>query len=236
MSGKTAIVVTCEHASRAVPPALRQALASARDVLATHRGWDPGALPFAEALAKSLHAPILAGTVSRLVIDLNRSPHNPRRFSEWTRALDRSVRDRLDREIHAPHFDAVRKACARTGTIVHIAVHSFDPTLSEDRGGVDIGVLYDPGRPLERAIGPAWARALSAAGLHTRRNFPYHGAADGLATWLRRRFSPSRYAGFELELSQAWSTDARARARALPRVLEGLREAIVAAPTRGRAA
>lgn len=230
MSGRAAFVVTCEHATHAVPAAWRTALAGARDVIRTHRGWDPGALPFAEALAKALAAPLHAGTVSRLVVDLNRSPHNPRRFSAWTRALNATERARLDREIHAPHLQRVLAACERAGTsgaaIVHVAVHSFDPTLAPDRDGVDIGVLYDPARMRERAIGPGWAHAMSAAGLTTRRNFPYRGAADGLTTWLRRHFAQARYAGLELELSQAWSVDSRARARALPIVVDGLIAAV----------
>ena len=230
MTARTAIVVTCEHATNAVPPAWRDVLAGSRDALRTHRGWDPGALPLAEALATALHAPLIIGTVSRLVVDLNRSPHNPRRFSAWTRGLDAAERARLDSEIHAPHLQAVVEACTRVGargaTIVHVAVHSFDPTLSPDRDGVAMGVLYDPKRPLERAIGPAWAHAMSTAGLPTRRNFPYRGATDGLTTWLRRRFVATRYAGLELELSQAWSTSARARARALPIVVDGLKAAI----------
>lgn len=235
MTRRPAFVVTCEHASRAVPSDMRRALAGARDLLPTHRGWDPGALPFAEALARALDAPLVAGKVSRLVIDLNRSPHNPRRFSPWTRALEPEARARLEREIHAPHLAAVEGAvtrAARRGPVVHVAVHSFDPSLSPAREDVDVGVLYDPGRPLERAIGPAWARAMSEAGLRSRRNFPYLGAADGLATWLRRRVSDARYAGFELELSQAWSPDAKARARALPRVADALLAAIDASASR----
>src|SRR5690606_16514971 len=94
MTRRPAFVVTCEHASRAVPSGMRRALAGARDLLPTHRGWDPGALPFAEALARALDAPLVAGKVSRLVIDLNRSPHNPRRFSPWTRALEPDARAR----------------------------------------------------------------------------------------------------------------------------------------------
>ena len=44
-----------------------------------------------------------------------------------------------------------------------------------------------------------------------RRNYPYRDVADGLATWLRRRFADPDYAGFELEVNQAVFQSARRR-------------------------
>ena len=36
-----------------------------------------------------------------------------------------------------------------------------------------------------------------------RRNYPYRGRADGLPTWLRRKFPDRAYVGVEFELNQA---------------------------------
>lgn len=228
MSRRHRIVVTCEHATAAVPARWRASMRGADAALASHRGWDPGAEPFARALAEALDAPLVLGRSTRLLVDLNRSPHNPRRFSEWTRVLDRAERAELDTGLHAPHLADVLAACAGAPSrpVVHVAVHSFDPTLHASRHGVEVGILYDPARPLERVIGPAWAAALRARGVATRRNFPYLGKTDGLATWLRGRLAASCYAGFELELSQAWSRDAAARRRRLEPVTETLLRSI----------
>jgi hypothetical protein len=38
--------------------------------------------------------------------------------------------------------------------------------------------------------------------LNLRRNYPYAGKGDGLTRSLRRRYSPRRYVGIELEINQ----------------------------------
>jgi len=43
-----------------------------RRLLDSHRGHDPGALAMARSLARSLDATLLAATVSRLLVALNR--------------------------------------------------------------------------------------------------------------------------------------------------------------------
>jgi hypothetical protein len=49
------------------------------------------------------------------------------------------------------------------------------------------------------------AIAVRDPGLRVRRNYPYAGKGDGLTRILRRRFPPTRYAGIELELNQAFA-------------------------------
>ena len=66
-------LIICEHASNDIPPAMSK-LGLADAVLETHIAWDPGALGLAKGLSLMLDAPLLHATVSRLVIDLNRSP------------------------------------------------------------------------------------------------------------------------------------------------------------------
>ncbi|MNC89676.1 hypothetical protein D3C83_56490 [compost metagenome] len=39
--------------------------------------------------------------------------------------------------------------------------------------------------------------------MRVRRNYPYRGIADGLPTWLRRRYPNARYGGVELEVNQS---------------------------------
>ena len=56
-------------------------------MLKSHRGWDPGSLTLAARLAETLGAPFHAQTVTRLLIDANRSLHHRGLFSEFTRTL-----------------------------------------------------------------------------------------------------------------------------------------------------
>src|SRR5205085_5679739 len=87
-----AVLVTCEHGGNRVPAQFRRWFAGAEKALASHRGFDPGALAMARMLAKCLDAELIFATVSRLVVELNRSSHNPRVFSAFMRKAPRSIR------------------------------------------------------------------------------------------------------------------------------------------------
>lgn len=207
---RIAWLVSCEHASAHVPSRLRQCLSgsSARRDLSSHRGFDIGAAPLARQLARALGAECIEGRVSRLLVDLNRSPHHRQLFSEYSRSLSAEQKRWLLETYYQPHQRRVLErieAARRSGQLtVHIAVHSFTPALSGAVRRADVGILYDPRRSNEAAFARSFQRCLSQAGeLRVRRNYPYRGAADGLPTLLRRRLPSSAYLGLELELNQA---------------------------------
>ena len=206
----TALVLTVEHASCAVPPGLDLGLPA--EVVSSHIGWDPGALPLAEALASARGAPLHAGAVSRLVVDLNRRESDPGAIPAvafgvrvpGNEGLAPADRDARLRRWHRPFRAAVAcdvAARVASGGCLHLSVHSFDPSLSADRSGLDLGVLFDPARPAEVAVARALLDALVAAGLGARVNAPYAGTAEGHTTALRERH-PKGYVGIELELAQ----------------------------------
>ena len=94
----------------------------------------------------------------------------------------------------------------------------------------DIGLLYDPSRPGERALCQRWQASLKtkAPGLTIRRNYPYTGKADGFTTYLRRRFPTDRYAGIELEINQKYVFNGGLKWLALRHsILEALHEVVV---------
>lgn len=215
-------ILTCEHGGNEVPPGWAQHFVGAEDVLASHRGWDPGALALLRHLAPLADATFHA-TVTRLLVDLNRSERHPRVFSEFTRGLPSSMRtellDRYWRPYRDQVADAVAAALVEHETVLHLGVHTFTPVLDGEVRDVDIGVLYDPQRPVERDWCRSWAAALAEGGpLRVRLNRPYRGAADGLTTAFRRRFGP-RYLGVELEVNQALLVRGRWDAR-VPALLE----------------
>ncbi|MGE0158183.1 MAG: N-formylglutamate amidohydrolase [Gemmatimonadales bacterium] len=199
--------MTAEHGGHDVPPEWRALFRGRAAMLASHRGWDPGALDLARKLAGALDAPLVTATVTRLLVDLNRSPHNPRVFSEVTRGLPRGERRGLIERYHRPHWDAVRgrlqRALRGRGTVLHVAVHSFTPVLAGIRRKPDVALLYDPARPGERTLVAAWAPALAAAlpSRCVRRNDPYRGRTDGLPTAMRRELGRG-YVGIEIEVNQ----------------------------------
>jgi len=207
-----ALVLTCEHASAAVPRTLpaaaREALSSARAQLATHRGSDVGALVLARTLERATGAPLFAGRATRLAIDLNRSVGRRTAFSPWTRGLDAETREALVDDLWRPFRAEVRAeldARIATGaTALHLSVHSFTPKLRGAVRAFDVALLFDPKRPRERAFADRWLAELARVrpDLRLRRNAPYRGDADGHTTALRRALPAARYLGIELEISQ----------------------------------
>ena len=198
------VVITCEHGGCRVPQAYRRFFEGDARLLRSHRGWDPGALRVARQMARALRAPLVAATTTRLLVDLNRSPHNPRVFSEFTRGLPRETRDELLLRHHRPHWNKVRAAVARRAPTIHLAIHSFTPVWNREVRPFEIGILYDPKRARERLLADRWKRSLVVdLGSRVRRNAPYRGDADGLTTALRREYARNRYLGIEVELNQS---------------------------------
>lgn len=209
------LLLTCEHGGNRIPREYRHLFRGAEAALASHRGWDPGALSLTRVLGRRLGLPILAETWSRLLVESNRSPSNRRIWSAWTSSLPKEEKARILERYWWPHRrrveSAVRAAVDGGARVLHVAVHSFTPVLDGETRNADVGLLYDSGRRAERTACARWAELLRARapGLRVRLNYPYRGAADGLPTWLRRRFPARAYLGVELEANQAYLAGSR---------------------------
>jgi len=209
MNARFACVISCEHGGNRIPARYAASFQEHLHVLNTHRGYDHGALALARTLARALDAPLVAATVSRLLVDLNRSPAHRQLFSSVTRGQPEAARRAIVERYYVPHRQRVEAEIARLAAdgrrVVHIGVHSFTPRLRGVSRHADIGLLYDPGSLFEAALCRAWKEAFRryAPRLRVRRNYPYRGTSDGLTRTLRRRFGLQRYAGIELELNQA---------------------------------
>ena len=232
---RAAFLVTCEHGGNRIPARYRALFAGRRALLDSHRGFDPGALLMAKALARDFGAPLVAATVSRLLVDLNRSLGHRHVFSPMTRAAPAALRARIVDEHYRPHRTEVerlvRGSVARGLRVIHIASHSFTPVLDGVVRTADVGLLYDPRRRPESALCARWKDALAARApaLRVRRNYPYAGKGDGLTSYLRTRFGPADYLGIELEVNQRIVAAGAPRFPALRRALsEALRAAAAA--------
>ena len=226
-----AVVVSCEHASNAVPARYRPLFAAHRRLLDSHRGYDRGALGMARALAAAFGAPLAAAGATRLLVDLNRSHGHPQLYSFVTRDASAAQRREIFERHYLPHrqrVEALIGGSIRAGRpTLHLSCHSFTASLGGVERSADVGLLYDPARGEEAALCAAWQRELKilAPDLRVRRNYPYLGRSDGFTTWWRQRHPETVYLGIELELNQATMVQPRARARraqvieALARVL-----------------
>jgi predicted N-formylglutamate amidohydrolase len=204
------LLLSCEHGGNRVPKPWRPLFAGHEALLESHRGYDIGIAPFARWLAKELQVSLQLAETSRLLVELNRSPGHPALFSAFSRSLDRKERQRLQELYYAPYRDNLQRQIAAIlqsgGRVCHVSLHSFTPELHGSVRNADIGLLYDPQRPQEKAFCLAWQAAIirQAERWRVRRNYPYRGAADSFVTHLRRHFPETCYLGIELELNQRW--------------------------------
>jgi predicted N-formylglutamate amidohydrolase len=200
--------------------------------LASHRGWDPGALHLARGIARGLAAPLRYSTVTRLLVDLNRSEEGPALLSEFSRKLGPPERADAIRRYHRRYRSRVRRLVeerSRDSTLLHLSVHTFTPVMDGRPRRVGIGVLFDPRREGEARVAEAWIPRLrrEMRGVRVEANQPYLGVDDGLTTTFRESFPPRRYLGLELEVRQdlAQPPFAGIGGNPAPRLAATLREA-----------
>ena len=213
------LILTCEHASNRLPAAFKKAVPA--EILKTHRAYDIGAYTVFRKLVRFAKPEFSCeGKFSRLFVDLNRTITNKSAFSDYLRELEtRTPATAAKIKESATNYwteyraaiekfvDSALKPKTRAAksapTIVHLSIHSFTPVLNGKVRNTDIGILYDPTRPQERAYANVIKdeiKRLSPA-MKVRFNYPYKGTSDGLTTTLRKKFGP-RYVGIEIEINQ----------------------------------
>jgi predicted N-formylglutamate amidohydrolase len=210
------MILSCEHATAAVPEPYVELFAGAPHVLETHRGYDIGALEVTKAVEELAEGAYYGGC-SRLLIDLNRSLHHPRLFSEFSQGLPEAEKEAIIAHWYTPFrsatLQAVEEVLPWCDLLLHLSVHSFTPVLDGVVRTNDIGILYDPQRQAEKDLARRLTQAIHAIDPHLsiRMNQPYRGVSDGHTTALRRHFKGEAYLGIELEINQRLLEDDRGR-------------------------
>lgn len=141
LSGRSTILLTCEHAGRAVPSCLGD-LGIAATEFERHIAYDIGAEGLSRAMSSLLDAPLILQRYSRLVVDCNRpfeAADCMPEISDGTvvpanRALSQAARRRRYDEIHEPFHRAIgefldRRKQAKIPSIL-VSMHSFTPRLA----------------------------------------------------------------------------------------------------------
>lgn len=212
-------VVTCEHASCALPREYR-GLGLPRSAIVDHIGWDPGARALQREVGRRLGAACVASRWSRLLVDCNRAPDSASLILARSdgvavpgnRGLSRAERRRRIDLYHRPYHEAVTRAVDRAlrrdpGARL-LSLHSFTPVLAGEVRRLDVGVLFDEHPALARQLG----RAIAAMGYRVRYNEPYSGLA-GLIYSARRHGLAAGIEYVELEVNNALLRSPRAVAR-----------------------
>jgi predicted N-formylglutamate amidohydrolase len=205
--GDSPIVLTCEHASYAVPQEYEN-LGIGADELRRHIGWDIGARWVVEALALALNAPAVCSHYSRLLIDCNRDVQDHDLIvaqSDGTtiagnRAISENEREHRISRFYQPYHDAIDQLLSeRTGReTVLFSIHSFTPVLGKKERPFDLGVLFDRYEDLAQEVG----QRLHHQTYRVRYNEPYSGL-DGLIFSARSHGDRHGLVYLELEINNA---------------------------------
>jgi predicted N-formylglutamate amidohydrolase len=201
------LIVTCEHAGNQVPDCYSHIFANIKDVLESHRGWDPGARELATFLATEFDAPLFVCETTRLLIEPNRSLDNHQLYSEYSQVLFETDHDLILQQYYLPHRGSVEQLISKLAKpVLHLSIHTFTPILNGTVREVDVGLLFDPTRKSESDFCDILRRDLerNLPSLIIRMNEPYKGTDDGFTTYLRTRFEDHQYLGIEIEVNQKY--------------------------------
>jgi len=205
--GNISLLVTCEHGGNDVPEHLRRYFHTpeAKRSLSSHRGYDPGSLVVARQIAERLQAPLEFSTISRLVVDLNRSLGSPQLFSKFIMDEDQATHQQILDSYYHPYRQRVTQWVAQQTpqhhVAIHFSVHTFTPRFRGQRRHFEMGVLFDPQRRQENRLCKQLIQRLNAPRFRVFANQPYLGIDDGLTTTLRTQFADDHYVGIEFELN-----------------------------------
>lgn len=212
-------VVTCEHAGNEIPDRWRHCFTAplAQKLLAGHRGYDPGALAAALQISASLGVACLHTTVSRLLVEANRSEDSPELLSRFTRDLKVAEKQKILSHYYRPFRNqvlaSIAQAIEQSRQVVHLSIHTFTPRYRGTWRKLDVGILFNPDRHFENAFASDWIEQFRERfpSIRIAANQPYAGTDDGHTTALRKSFLPQDYLGLEVEINHRYFHQSRDR-------------------------
>ncbi|MFZ4076698.1 MAG: N-formylglutamate amidohydrolase [Legionellaceae bacterium] len=143
---KIAVVISVEHAVNTIPKAYQGLFSKDEAVLNTHRAVDFGAKTIAEHLASQVPCDYYEATVSRLLIDCNRSLSHPTCFSEFTKPLSADDKETLIHDYYLPFRQPIEQCIEshikNNRQVLHLSIHSFTHELHGIQRNAAIGLLY----------------------------------------------------------------------------------------------
>jgi len=120
------ILITCSHATCAVPEAHRELFKGSEDLVTSTEGWEPGALNLAQGLAMRFSTPLIHGDVTRLLIDIEQD--GEKHWSKISSKLPEASRDKLVTRHHDKFRHAIglrlQEDFKRHGEVIHLIIHT----------------------------------------------------------------------------------------------------------------
>lgn len=122
----TSFLITCCHATCAIPEAQRELFKGLEDRVSSPEGWEPGALNLAQGLAMKLSTPLVHGDVSRLLFDLEQI--GDAQWSEISIQMPEALRtrfaDRHNEKFHHVINAKLEEDFKRHDSMIHLDIHT----------------------------------------------------------------------------------------------------------------
>lgn len=197
------LLLIADHASNHVPAGIDLDIDPA--LLGQHMAVDIGVAPLGRLLCERLGMAGIFGSVSRLVIDLNREEDAPGLIPLESDGFSIAGNNLLDAEgrrarlerFWRPYHDGIAARIAADRPRLIVSLHSFTPRLAtrpEEARPWQVGVLYNQD---DRAAARGIA-TLRAAGIVTGDNEPYSGKVLNATMNLHAEANDIPYLGMEV--------------------------------------
>jgi predicted N-formylglutamate amidohydrolase len=199
-------IFSCEHGGFEVPEPYQSYFLGAEDVLQSHRGWDKGALEIAKYISRRANSKLTSNSVSRLLIECNRTLGHQDLFSEFSQKIPKEIQNNLIQEYYLPYRSQLERKIEQhlhhQHQVIHLSFHSFTPLLNGEIRKTEVGILFDPENKLEQDFANVWKKSIDEKkeSWRVKFNYPYKGTDDGLTTYFRSKYKEN-YAGLELEIN-----------------------------------
>ena len=122
----TSFLITCCHATCAIPEAQRELFSGHEDRVTSSEGWEPGALNLAQGLAMKLSTPLVHGDVSKLLFDLEKVGDD--QFSEISITIPEALRTRFGDRLNEKFQNAINAKLnedfKRHSSFIHLDIHT----------------------------------------------------------------------------------------------------------------
>lgn len=122
----TSFLITCCHATCAIPDAQRELFKDHEERVTSEEGWEPGALNLAQGLAMKLSTPLVHGDVSRLLFDLEQV--GDAQWSEISIQIPEALRarfaDRHNEKFHHAINAKLEEDFKRHTSLIHLDIHT----------------------------------------------------------------------------------------------------------------
>ncbi len=210
-NGTFPVVLTCEHASYALPPEY-ETLGITPDELRRHIGWDIGARAVVQEIIQHVDSTAILSQYSRLLIDCNRDlsdddliiPESDGTCVPANVNLTEADQQQRITQFYQPYHATIDHVLTQKAPqpVFLLSVHSFTPVLGKKKRSFDSGILFDHYEDLAQEFG----QRLSHAGYRVRYNEPYSGY-DGLIFSARSHGERHNLVYLEIEMNNGLLLD-----------------------------